>query len=255
LATVASYAVLNHPNLKAILRFLPGIVALSLAFVYVVGSVNAAGSLARDGIAVAAVRLFTLEQLLVRGVSVLTQPELVFVALIFVGLAWLTNTPLLRSTGKLDSLQLRRGKFALPVAAALSFACGVAVLLFSPWRVAAIMAVSATIWLVLGGLFWHQDHGIRAQRRNIVVTIALLASFLVANYFAGFPQPLARLHAKRPSAKATGVLVTHANGTWYIAEDDQIESVSDADVEAAKLTFRTQESSPSLASLILDTLP
>jgi hypothetical protein len=66
----------EHPTVRGVARLLPGIVAASLALVYVVGSVNAAGALARDGISVSAVRLLSLEQILVRGVSVLTQPEL-----------------------------------------------------------------------------------------------------------------------------------------------------------------------------------
>jgi hypothetical protein len=246
----------EHPAAKTIIRLLPGIVAASVGLIYVTGSVNAAGSLAREGLPVTTVRLFSLEQLLVRGVSVLTQPELLLLAVGFACLVALSfRTGPGGPLGWVASHAEARGYDWVGKLALFSVAMSsLAMLMLFSWRVAVVTLLTISFWLLLSGLLQINENGEQQERRGVTIACIVTFGFLTANYFSNIPQPEVRI-VKYSGANLKGILVTHVNETWYLSPSasnrDAIESVPESSVRSAILFYDESDQSPSLGTLAL----
>jgi hypothetical protein len=156
----------EHPTVRGLARLLPGIVAGALALIYVIGSVNAAGAFARDGIPVSAVRLLSLEQILVRGVSVLTQPTLLVGGVVMALVIMVLNRLSDRVKERISSGRSRPSAAVRSLSAILAVACVIA-LLFFPWVLAAAFGVSLLGIAIITLALWDDDSAERRRRQRL----------------------------------------------------------------------------------------
>jgi hypothetical protein len=238
---------------------LPAFLGIALVLIYLFGILNAAGSFAQAHIPKSALRYLSVEQLLVRGISILAQPEVILVLLILSAGVAVMGFAMSRVRGPLNPAErlrvIRTGTFL----GKAFLACLVAVLLFQPWQVSVSLSpiLVLPVFMLVASKLRRVPHSF--PRVVLVVFAApFCACLLLGAYFLPFPQPNAHVLIAKSSGFTNcpdGVLVTHTDGIWYVwrQADHQVVSIPDA---AARVTLTypksTTGSSPAaLLSVLL----
>jgi NADH:ubiquinone oxidoreductase subunit 3 (subunit A) len=245
----------THPALRGLARLLPGVVAALLAFVYLTGSVNAAGSFSQAGLSIRAVRQLSLEQILVRGVSVVTQPELLLaVVLLGVGLIAanrvidrIMRVPIDGDRRERSAAHVRRRRFSAGFLL-WNLLFVLVVLILTPWTFAVFVAGMAAFFAAAMAL----ARSGRWSQTQIKSTVALcgVVGFLGANYVAAFPQPSAVVLTSGKTL-IRGVFVTHTDSVWYVGVEKTGVIRAFPDSEVRHVAFRYGiKLRPSVNSLI-----
>jgi hypothetical protein len=231
--------------MRSVAQLLPGAVATAIALIYVVGSLNAAGAFARDGVSVAAVRLLSIEQLLVRGVSVLTQPTtIILLAACSVGFALVRKYFESQAKPQRPGGPPRHVVGMVALSVSWTFLGPLVIGLFLSWRIGVVLAIFPCAVLVSPLVIDLDRH--RNRSRIVLVSLCTgLAAFLAANYFGAFVQPLASYRLRSaPSPRHSGVLLTHTNGTWYIDDPSSNAILSFADEQMLEVELKYRSTSP-----------
>ena len=263
---VGTETVMDHPSARAVARFLPGIVAAVLALVYVVGSMNAAGAFSREGLSVTVVRLLSLEQILVRGVSVVTQPELLLCAviwLIVMGLLFRIAAKRLAAAQALaddpgvpDEVLHRRARRARRIGLLLIW-LPLLSLLAMPWRVGVLVLGMGILFCLVILVLPNPESSERLRAQFYTAfAIAVAVVYLAANFLIPLRQPTVEMTVEGLSHPVEGVYITKVDATWYIAVDEEgsgrsVQSFSDAAVVDVAMRYPSQGLERPLISYLL----
>lgn len=234
---------------------LPALLGVALVLVYIFGVLNAAGSFAKAGIPQTALRQLSVEQLLIRGISILAQPGVTLAILVVGGSVVTIELSNRRVRGPLSParrLRLRRvgiwgGLLLLFLIAATS--------LFSSWEVAVALAPLVIVPVVA---ILNSKRGLvhTTRRLHLLYAPCSLATLLLASYFLPLPQPSICIH--RSSALClSGVLVTHVDAVWYIWQNktDEVAAVPDSATEKVSVFYPGAEAGRSPAEMLMGLLP
>lgn len=191
----------------------------------------------------------------------MTQPGLLFSGLILVSMGVIFFRFLnIRNMVRLgNAMRKRGGAKALDILVSAWVLAGFGLLLLSPWRLTITASLMLLAWVIVAVIVRQGPLELRRRRLGIGMVVVSVVGFGVANYFVGFPQPLVEIDTKGVNQPlVTGVFVTHTDGVWYVAEesnDNSVQSIPDRDLTNARLIYRTEETSPSIATLIWNGLP
>lgn len=232
----------SRPADRAV-ALIPALVAGALAVIYVTGSINAAGALSQDDLPVSSVRLFSLEQLLVRGVSVWTQPDLVFSTAFMLAFG-LVAVQAIRSVVRkaADRPFGSAPPRILKWGAAVSLMILASVMLLAPLRIVAVVVPISVLFL--GTEFMRALLAPPKPWKAVVRSIFALALFLGANYAIAFRQPLAETELRSGEPGPSGVLITHVDATWFIAVEegaDRVQAIPDTHLRDVRLSYRDND--------------
>lgn len=216
---------------------LSGAVLLAIGGIYLMGSLNAVGAFVEAGLPKTAVRLLSLEQLLDRGVSIVTEIQVIFLVLFGVGQVVIIELIVVRPSsnrrlGYGSEKAMRRGMLR---GAWQLFTITVVLLLICPWKASVafipLLAPSIALWINA------QRGGVASRVMSITLGCALTASLLLSAYLIPIPQPRAELFLKSGSVE-TGVFVTNISDTWYIGDNNGgVQAIPISTVESGDLTY------------------
>lgn len=233
---------------------LPALLGVSLVLVYVFGVLNAAGAFAKAHIPQTALRLLSVEQLLVRGISILAQPGVALIILLMgssVAIFEISHHEVRSPISPARKAMLNRKNRRFGTAYLLG---SLAILVTRPWEeglsLAPLLVVPIAMILVAKrGL----GHKFSLRHFNGLYAAAALASLLVGSYLLPLPQP--NISIQKPHSKhLKGVLVTHVDAVWYAWQQSHkdVAAVPDPAIRRVNLTYPSPTVGHSAATLFID---